>query len=167
MDKTRVLSLFAVLLICVIGVGCTSPQPDGLDAEQEAAIKETLLSITEAYNGVWEQLDFEQIEAYHADDFSYYRRGVVDTTSHDDFEQSFHDNVSTQITAYWADATDIRVEVLSQNAGVVAFVFRGGVETPDGAKHDYDGALTYVFKRSGGEWQIVHIHESAYDPDSP
>jgi len=109
---------------------------------------------------------FEKIGAYHADNFSYYRRGVVDTASHDNFEQSFHDNVSTQITAYWADATDIRVDVLSRNSGIVAFVFRGGVETPDGAKHDYDGALTYVFKRSGDEWQLVHIHESAYNSDS-
>lgn len=167
MSNTRVLSSFAALLICIIGVGCSPPQSDGLDSEEDAAIKETLLSITEAYNDVWQQLDFEKIEAYHADDFTYYRRGVVDTASHDNFGQSFDDNVATQITAYWADATEIRVDVLSRHSGIVAFVFRGGVETPDGAKHDYDGALTYVFNQVDGEWQIVHIHESKYDPDSP
>ncbi len=167
MDQARVLPLFGVLLMCGFVVGCPSPQPDGLDAEQEATIADTLLSITEAYNDVWEQLDYEQISAYHAEDFTYYRRGVVDTATQRDFEQTFHDNVATQITAYWADATDVWVEVLGRDAGIVAFVFRGGVETPDGTKHNYDGALTYVYKRRGDKWQIVHIHESAYLPDSP
>jgi ketosteroid isomerase-like protein len=50
---------------------------------------------------------------------------------------------------------------------VVAFVFRGGVETLDGATHDYDGALTYVYERRGEHWRIVHIHESAFLPESP
>lgn len=167
MHKIRVPSLIGVLLICGFAVGCTSPQSDSLDAEQEAAIADTLLSVTEAYNDVWQQLDYEQIVAYHADDFTYYRRGVVDTASQADFEQSFHDNVATQITAYWSAATDVSVKVLGRDAGIVAFVFRGGVETPDGARHDYDGALTYVYERRGDKWQIVHIHESAYDPGSP
>ena len=57
MDQARVLPLFGVLLMCGFAVGCTSPQPNGLDAEQEAAIADTLLSITEEYNDVWEQLD--------------------------------------------------------------------------------------------------------------
>ncbi len=163
----RVLVIVVMILTNCITAGCTSRQADTMDAEQEAAIADSLLTITEEYNAVWESLDFERISTYHADDFTYYRRGVVDSASHSDFRQAFHDNVATQITVYWADASNISVDVLGRDAGVVAFLFRGGVETPDGAKHDYDGALTYVFERRGEEWQIVHIHESAYTPEAP
>jgi len=162
-------SLYRVvsLLACGLIFGCTSPSGEELSAERETEIAETLLSITEAYNAVWEELDLERISEYHADDFTYYRRGVVQSASQTEFEQAYHDDVATQITAYWANATDTWVEVLGPNSGVVAFVFRGGVETPDGGKFDYDGALTYIYERRDEKWQIVHIHESAYIPDSP
>jgi ketosteroid isomerase-like protein len=148
--------------MCGITAGCGTRPDKDTDAEQEAAIVTTLLSTTEEYNAVWESLDFERISAYHGDDFTYYRRGVVDSAS--DFQMAFLENVATQITAYWSYASSISVDVLGQDAGIVAFLFRGGVETPGGAKHDYDGAPTYVFERRRGDWKIVHIHESAYLP---
>ena len=167
MKRTWALPPIVMLLMCGMTVGCTPPQTERFDAEQEAAIANTLLSITEAYNAVWEDLDLQRISEYHADDFTYYRRGVVQSTSQTEFEKAYHDDVATKITSYWADAKDIWVEVLGPDAGMVAFVFRGGVETPDGAKYDYDGALTYVYERRGEQWRIVHIHESAYIPESP
>ena len=155
------------LLPLLIATGCATTPAPILDAEQDATIADTLLSITEAYNAAWEELDFDRISEYHADSFTYYRRGVVDSSSQTDFERAYYENVATQITSYWAEATETWVEVLGSNAGLVAFVFRGGVKTPDGATHAYDGALTYVYERRGGRWKIVHIHESAYDPESP
>ena len=91
----------------------------------------------------------------------------MDSESSADFERAYHENVATKITKYWATASDTWVKVLGPDAGIVAFVFRGGVETPDGARHKYDGALTYVYERRGGQWLITHIHESAHLPESP
>jgi uncharacterized protein (TIGR02246 family) len=135
--------------------------------QRAAAIRDTLLSTTAAYNAAWEALDSARISAFHADDFTYYRRGVVDSESSADFARAYHENVATQITGYWASASNRWVKVLGPDAGIVAFVFRGGVETPDGVKRDYDGALTYVLERRGGQWRITHIHESEYRPESP
>ncbi len=163
----RHLSHVVSLVVCALLFGCGAPSGEELRAEQEAEIANTLLTITDAYNSAWEELDLEKISEYHAADFTYYRRGVVQSASQPEFEQAYHDDVATQITSYWANATDTWVEVLGPDSGVVAFVFRGGVETPDGAKFDYDGALTYIYERRDEKWQIVHIHESAYLPDSP
>lgn len=165
-NKEWTLSMIAALLIGFT-VSCAAGQDTRPNTEREAAIADTLLSITETYNAVWEELDLERMSEYHAADFTYYRRGVVQSASQSEFEQAYHDDVATQITSYWADATNTWVEVLGPDAGVVAFVFRGEVVTPDGAVHDYDGALTYVFERRNTEWQIVHIHESEYFPESP
>ena len=167
MGKALASSLFAPLLLSVVIVGCASLSSSRLSSDQESAISEALLSTTAAYNAAWEALDFEQIAKFHAADFTYYRRGVVDSESNDDFARAYHENVATRISGYWAAASDTWVKVLGSNAGIVAFVFRGGVETPDGAKHSYDGALTYVFERSDGQWRITHIHESAYLPELP
>jgi len=167
MNGTPVSFLLALHLVSAIATGCASSSGVRLNSEQEAAIRDTPLSVTAAYNAAWEELDFERISAFHAADFTYYRRGVVDSDSHADFARAYHENVATQITAYWASASDIWVKVLGPDAGLVAFLFRGGVETPDGARHDYNGALTYAFERHGGQWRITHIHESAYVPGSP
>ncbi len=166
MREHRPSELLSALLLCATTVSCAAPEAQRLTADREAAIADTLLAMTEAYNTVWEALDLAQISAYHADDFTYYRRGLVQSASQQEFEQAYHDDVATQITSYWAEASEVRVEVLGSDAGVVAFLFRGGVETPDGTEHDYDGALTYVYERRDGRWQIVHIHESAYFPES-
>ena len=167
MKRIPASSLLVLLLISTVGGGCAPTSAPLMSTDQEAAISETLLSTTAAYNAAWEELDFDRISEYHADDFTYYRRGVVDSDSQADFERAYHENVATQITGYWATASDTWVKVLGPNAGLVAFVFRGGVETPDGAKHDYDGALTYAYERRGGQWRITHIHESAYLPEAP
>ena len=159
--------MISILLMVGIVIGCNSSQEILPNDLVEAAIADTLLSITEAYNAAWEKLDLDQISEYHADDFTYYRRGTLDSKSQSEFEQVYHDDVATQITSYWADASNIWVEVLGTDAGTVAFEFRGGVTTPDGATHDYDGALTYIFERRDGHWRLVHIHESAYRPQAP
>ena len=166
MSKALTSSLLTLLLLNTVPVGCASTASLRLNSEQEAAISEILLSTTAAYNAAWEALDFDRISEFHADDFTYYRRGIVDSESNADFERAYHENVATQITGYWASASHTWVKVLGPEAGIVAFVFRGGVETPDGAKHTYDGALTYVYERRGGQWRITHIHESAYLPES-
>ncbi|MGE0640812.1 MAG: nuclear transport factor 2 family protein [Thermoanaerobaculia bacterium] len=160
----RTLRRALLLLSCGLIVGCSAPASETLSAAREAEIAATLLSITETYNAVWEELDLDKISNFHADDFTYYRRGVVDSASQTDFLRAYHDNVATQITGYWATPSETRVRVLGLNAGLVAFVFRGGVELPDGSKVGYDGALTYVFERRNEEWKIVHIHESEYRP---
>lgn len=167
MRKPHASSLVALLLLGTVSLGCASNSSPRLSSGEIASIRETLLSTTAAYNAAWEELDFRRISEFHADDFTYYRRGLVDSASNTDFERAFHENVATQITAYWASASDTWVKVLGPDAGIVAFVFRGGVETPDGARHSYDGALTYVFERGDGRWRISHIHESEYLPESP
>ena len=163
--RTTTWPLSASLLFVAAAVSCTDPSPRPMDADRETSIADTLLAITEAYNAAWEALDLGRLSAYHADDFTYYRQGVVQSASQAEFEKAYHDDVATQITGYWADASDMWVEVLGPDAGLVAFVFRGGVQTPDGAKWDYDGALTYAYERRDDEWRIVHIHESAFRPE--
>lgn len=158
--------VLAVVCTSLVVSGCTSLPDVSSASRSEESVVEELLSITEAYNDIWEELDYDGIAEYHASDFTYYRRGVVDTESQDDFARSFNENVATQITAYWSDASEISVDLIGSDAGLVAFLFRGGVRLPDGTEVPYDGALTYVWERREGRWQLVHIHESAYLPDS-
>ena len=81
MTRPSTLPLVAALLTSGLAIGCSPPRTAGLSAEREAAIADTLLSLTEAYNEVWEELDLERISEYHAADFTYYRRGVVQSAS--------------------------------------------------------------------------------------
>ena len=157
----RNLPLIALLLLGGMGAGGASAQTAGAEADQEAAIADTLLALTDSYNAAWEDLDLEQISQFHADDLRYYWRGATASSSQADFERLFREDILSQIRAYSAKVLDPHVEVLGSYAGAVSFVFDGVVETPEGVSLDYDGALTYVFERRDGEWKLVLIHESA------
>lgn len=150
----------AILMTLAVLAACTATRSARPDPSSEAEIAGVLRSLTDEYNAAWEQLDLPRIVEYHAEDLTYYRQGVVAAASPEEFERMYHDEVATQITSYGAETSDLVVKALGPDAGMVAFLFRGEVTTPDGTTHDYSGALSYVFERRAGEWRIVHIHES-------
>ena len=154
------LAMAPFLFVLALVTGCTAMQSAQHGTTTHAEIADILLSVSNEYNAAWEALDPVRIAKFHAEDFTYYRQGVIAAASPEEFQEMYHDDVATQITAYRADTSEVVVKTLAPDAGIVAFLFRGEVTTPNGATHEYSGALTYVFERRMGEWKVVHIHES-------
>jgi ketosteroid isomerase-like protein len=164
----RTLPLVAVLLLGCTGSGMTSAQPRRLDAQQEAALAETIFAVTERYNAAWEALSAESILAFHPDDLRYYYRGSGGISSRAVFERILRDEILPSMRSWSMKVIDPHVKVLGPDAATVSFVFDTEVVDASGQPDDYgSGALTYVFERRDGEWQIILIHESAPVPQGP
>lgn len=161
------LAAFAALLIGSMS-GCGSAEPARLDAEREAALADSILSLTRQYNAAWESLSADRISAFHSDDFHYYWRGSTDASSRAEYDRLLREEILPSMQKWSAEMHDPYVKVLGPNAAVVSFEFSSGVLNAAGEPDDYgSGALTYVFERRDGKWKIVLIHESAAMPDGP
>ncbi len=159
--RTAVAAILSVLAALVLISACSGQK--GAGGKNDVA--ETILSLTNKYNAVWETLEWERIAPFHSNDIRYYWRGVLASSSQAEFKRHFHEDILTEIQGYSATTVDPHVQALGSDAGVVSFEFRGQVVTPDGKTHDYSGAMSYVFERREGDWKIVLIHESAPVPE--
>lgn len=160
-QKNRPLTLSTMVLTCCIAAGCVSTTRPRLTAEQEAAISNTVLSLTEAYNAAWEGLRAGPILQFHGDDFQYY---WFDQRVSDDFEEVLRTEWLAGIEEYSIEMIDPQVKVLGADAAVVSFQFVDR-ETTDGSVQESSGALGYIFERQAGEWKIVRIHHSGSVPE--
>ena len=155
------LTLSTILLTCCMALGCVSTTSSRLTAEQEAAISDTVLSLTEAYNTAWEGLRADSILQFHGDGFQYY---WFDQRVSDGFEEVLRTEWLDRIEEYSIGMIDPQVKVLGADAAVVSFQFQER-EMADGAVQESTGALGYIFERQAGTWKIVRIHHSGSVPE--
>jgi hypothetical protein len=125
-------------------------------------IAEEILSITDKYNKTWETLNMENVAQFHSDSsFRYYRNMKLAVSSNDEFKKLMPLYMKT--TKSWKiEVSDAVVQVLDKNAAVIGFTGKAEMITTDNKVSDFgSGAYTYVWKKTDGQWKIIHIHESA------
>ena len=62
---------------------------------------------------------------------------------------------------------DAKVRMLGGDAGLVSFRLTGNETPSSGAMRPFSEAFSLIFQRVGGEWLIVHVHDSTrLDPTS-
>lgn len=137
-------------------------QPTEPAAQEEEALADTILALTDVYNAAWEALDPEAILRFHSDDFRYYWRGSsAGMSSKAAFERVLRDEILPGMRKWSAEVIDPQVEMLGRDGAVVSFEFTSEAEDTAGEPFDYGaGALSYVFERRDEGWPIVLIHES-------
>lgn len=145
------------LLVGIIGAGCGPGGRGHMDAEREAAIADTLLSLTRQVDTAFTQLEPGPYLRYYSEDAHFYYRGTHLP------KKKFETVVRKEMAAFERYSTEIlapRVEVLGPNGGVVSFRYRGQVADTTGNARSVSAAVTLVFERRNGEWKVVQAHES-------
>lgn len=161
--SVRILFIVHVLLGAAIGAGEASAQSTS-SPEEEKAITDTALTLTEVFNEAWQEMDPERILTFYSDDLQYYRMGTH-TSSRAAFEHALDTFILPRTESYRVEVVDPRVRVMGPDAAVVGFVSRGEVVRRTGETESVEGAFTLVYERRHGEWKIVHVHESSAAPD--
>ena len=130
----------------------------------EAEVTKEVIALTHTYNQVWETLDMDSASWYHDDSIRYYWHGFLAASSNEEFRQVFGEWLAP-VQVWKMEIENLDVQVLSNDLAIVGFnTFSTTNLLASGEDYDYgNGALTYVWKRSEGEWKIVHIHESALE----
>ncbi len=154
----QVIKFLKIFLVIIILTGCVQKE------REQPVDKKEIIAITEAYNHAWELLDADSISEFHSDYIHYYWRGVIAASNKVEFDHLLK-QLLPSMKEYKHTTIDPFIEVLGPDAAMTSFQFDGEIINPDGTLMDYDGALTYVFKRNDGEWKIVLVHESAPIPN--
>ena len=131
------------------------------DKETQKIVQE-ILTITEKYNQTWGTIDMNKVAEFHSDSsFRYYRNMQLSVGSNEEFKKLYPQYLKG--TKSWTIQIKNRVvQVLAENAAVIGFTGKATLISDDNKVSDVGtGAYTYVWKKTNGQWKIVHIHESA------
>ena len=149
------ISIFIIIILtCHITYGQT-------DKETEKIVEE-ILAITDKYNQTWGTINMLKVASFHSDgSFRYYRNMKLSIGSNEEFKKVYP-QILKGTKSFTIKIENPVVQVLAEDAAVIGFTAVAELITFDNKVLDIGtGAYTYVWKKTGGQWKIVHIHESA------
>ncbi len=135
-------------------------------AQDHTYIRTEIINVVDAYHKAWESVDMEIVSKFHTDDFRYWWHGQLKASSNIEFVTEYTRILST--TNEWSmEIGELDIQFLSPEIVVIGFPITGThLITTEGKKYDYGvGAFTYVWKKTGNEWKLAHMHESALEQD--
>ena len=127
---------------------------DNFKGTAEDAAK--LLSLTEQWVRTWNEKDVDRMHQLQADDLLY---GVFGSfTEGPVLLEQLRSNNFWGVT-YTLKTVDPKVRMLSPDTALVLFKLVGTSVGPKGSQ-PYRSLFTLVYQRRGGEWKIIHVHDS-------
>jgi hypothetical protein len=123
-------------------------------------VTDTLLARTQQWVDTWNKKDVEGMRRLHAVDVGDQRYGIGNGfTTIEWLLKELRETNFWNVT--WSvKMAEPKVRMLGADAGLVSFRLKGS-ETPSGAAaHEFLESFSLIFQRIGGEWLIVHVHDS-------
>lgn len=151
----KLISIFIVLLMtCDITYGQTKNETE--------KIVDEILAVTNKYNQTWGTINMLKVAEFHSDSsFRYYRNMELSVGSNAEFKK-LYPQILKGTKSFKMKVENPVVQVLAEDAALIGFTAIAELITHDNKVLDVGtGAYTYVWKKTGGQWKIVHIHESA------
>lgn len=102
------------------------------------------------------------VAEFHSDSsFRYYRNMELSVGSNEEFKKVYP-QILKGTKSFKMKVENPVVQVLGNDAALIGFTALAELITLDNQVLDIGtGAYTYVWKKTEGQWKIVHIHESA------
>lgn len=154
----RLIAIIAVLISFGLVVGCGGESNSSqLTPEQESAIADSVLSLTEDVLATWEDLNPEPYLDYYSEDVHFYYQGSELPRN------KFEEVVRKEMGAYQEFTTELsdpQVEVLGADAAVVSFKYKGTAVDTAGNQESLNAAFSVIFEHRNDGWKIVQAHES-------
>jgi hypothetical protein len=149
------ISIFIVIILaCQVTSGQTNKEAE--------KIVEEILAITDKYNQTWGTINMLKVAEFHSDSsFRYYRNMKLSVGSNEEFKKVYP-QILKGTKSFTMKVENPVVQVLANDAALIGFTALAELITLDNKVLDVGtGAYTYVWRKTDGQWKIVHIHESA------
>jgi hypothetical protein len=123
-------------------------------------VTDTLLVRTQQWVDTWNRKDVEAMRRLHAVDVRDQRYGIGNGFTTMEWLLKELRNTNFWNVTWSVKMVESKVRMLGADAGLVSFRLIGS-ETPSGAgAHEFLESFSLIFQRIGGEWLIVHVHDS-------
>ena len=151
----KFLTIFAFILLSSLSTYSQT-------GKETQKIVEEILTITEKYNQTWGTINMDNVAKFHSDSsFRYYRNMKLSVGSNEEFKK-IYPQIMKGAKSWTIEVINPVVQVLTENAAVISFTGKAELISIDNKISDIGtGAYTYVWKKTNGQWKIIHIHESA------
>ncbi|MCK5483493.1 MAG: nuclear transport factor 2 family protein [Gemmatimonadetes bacterium] len=150
---------FAVLTLLIFGLGCQGDRDDEMTAEVREEVVEEISGLMEAYGDAVATWDADAIDHFWGDfgGFVFAGDGVI-LGGHSEWSETLR-QYEEQVDRWLRfEYHNMHVEALSKDAATATTEFETSRITIDGDTVNVRGAWTYVFRRSNGDWDVVHTN---------
>ena len=156
--------LFFALSVLLVSPGDGAAQ--GVESSQ-LPIADTLLVRTQQWVDAWNEKDVGGMRRLHAADVGDQRYVIGNGFTTMEWLLKELGETNFWNVTWSMKMVDAKVRILGANAGLVSFRLTGNETPGGGATRPYSEAFSLIFQRVGGEWLIVHVHDSMrLDPGS-
>ncbi len=73
----------------------------------------------------------------------------------------YYDNLAATLSNADFRYSDLVVDVFGDVAYAFCYTIGLADAVPEGSRYEFNSRVTFILHRTGGEWKIVHYHESA------
>ena len=129
---------------------------DGAPLDTTAAVTAKLLGLAREWVRTWNEKDVDRMQQLHDDNFVY---GIF---GHFVDGQDLLKEIQKQDfwgVTYTLKMVKPQVRVLSSDTALVLFQLVGKSVGPKGER-PYASLFTLVYQKRGGDWKIIHVHDS-------
>jgi ketosteroid isomerase-like protein len=150
-----------VLFLLLFGLGCTSQQNEQLSHQQIDQIKKDVKATADSMMAKYERFDTDESIQYYWDSPDFIKFNV--DGSRNDFQAQ---KKSMGNSANWATAVKVptvreQFTVLTKDVVICAREGKVEINLKSGDRLTSDPfAYTLVFRNIGGQWKVIHSHES-------
>lgn len=119
-----------------------------------------LVAVANAYRGALERLDLKALHALHTEDVVIFEQGYRND-GWKDYEKNHIGPELKEMKAFKFTKYEARAQRIG-DAGLVYVDMSYTIDGTDGTKHEADGLMTLVLRRTAGTLQIAHAHSSTH-----
>jgi hypothetical protein len=136
--------------------GCTNSD-ENLSRKEKEAIEEAVTKRVEEYVNSMLNLDIEKMLSFWANSENFVKTGDGSiVVGYEKFAAQQREKMSTITSVNYVNVTNSHTYVLAHDAASFSFEFEWSMTDNSDKEMKAKGSWTYVFKKFGNEWKVVH-----------
>jgi uncharacterized protein (TIGR02246 family) len=157
-SKAKYIFLLSFVFVLFSTTGCTSQESDRLTEERKAEIADSLRASIEDGNKAWENLDAESYLEYFGKNSTFiYQGSILPYEKYRNLVKGYMKGIK-KFDIEVVDSVDVKV--LEPDVTLYSFRYKATVIDAKGDTINMNSVISGVGERKGGEWKVVHSHET-------
>lgn len=126
------------------------------EKEKEAVVKEVTIRVEEYVNSMM-NIEIDKMLSFWANTENFVKAGDGSiVVGYEKFADQQREKMSTITSVNYVNVTNSHVYVLAPDAASFTFEFEWSMTDNSGKEMKSNGSWTYVFKKFGDDWKVVH-----------
>jgi ketosteroid isomerase-like protein len=137
--------------------GCGPDIDQTLSENERKAVAEAVTNRVEAYVNSMKDLDIDKMLSFWADSENFVKAGDgFLLVGYEKFAALQREKMSKVATVKYVNTMNPNIYVLAKDAASFSFEFEWSMTGTSGDIMNSKGSWTYVFKKFGDEWKVIH-----------